>query len=212
GHVAVVNFLRVGRPEPIVRRHVENALHPLNGCCQGGGVSEVSANTLHRKPRQRAGLTARADQNARLVSLLDQQAGEVTTQKPAGARNQGNHSTLLISCAGAGEPALSEANGTLALLRRSFRSREFGAWLSWRDARAPGTRKLPLQELPGIGEGPICAQHGGRLVADVHHAMLAARVAPSTVFFPRGLLDEFLERAIMGVRNQVARTLPAARA
>ena len=78
-YVAVVNFLRVARPKPIVRRHVENALDALNGGCQGGGVPKVSANTLQRKSRQRAGLTAGADQNAHPVSLLDQQAGEVTT-------------------------------------------------------------------------------------------------------------------------------------
>src|SRR2546426_8875950 len=109
----------------------------------------------------------------------------MTSQKPAGAGNQGDHSALLIS-------AFAAAGGTPALPRRSFRSRDFGAGLSWRDARAPGTRKLPLQELPGIGERPVGAQDCGRLVADVHHAVLAARVAPSTEFFPRGLLDEFL--------------------
>src|SRR5436309_14579568 len=97
GHVAVVNFLRLGRPQPIVRRQVENAPHPLNGRDQRGGVSKVSANTLHRKLRQGARLTARADQNAHLLSVLNQQAGEMTTQKPAGAGSQAEHSTLVTT-------------------------------------------------------------------------------------------------------------------
>src|SRR5262245_10024108 len=73
------------------------------------------------------------------------------------------------------------------------------------------TGELPLQQLPAVTKPPVRAEHGRRLVADVDHAVLAARIAAEAVLLPWSVLEELLERRVMRVGNQVARALPATR-
>ncbi len=69
----------------------------------------------------------------------------------------------------------------------------------------------PAQHLPGVAEFLVAAEHRGGLVARVHHAILAARIAAVAVFLPRSFFDEVFEGLVMRVGHQVARALPAAR-
>src|SRR6478672_5231249 len=52
-------------------------------------------------------------------------------------------------------------------------------------------------------------EHGGRLVAAVCHAVVAARVASAPVLRPVGRLDQLAVGLRVAVRHQVARALPA---
>src|SRR5262249_29159866 len=70
---------------------------------------------------------------------------------------------------------------------------------------------LPLEQLPAVTEAPVRAENSRRLVPDMHHAVLAAWIAAASILLPGCLLEEFLERRVMLVSDQVAGPFPAAR-
>src|SRR5690606_27021 len=76
-------------------------------------------------------------------------------------------------------------------------------------AREPCSGELPADHLQGVAELLVHAHRGGRLVAGVDHAILAPRVLAVPVAIPGGLVDEVVERLVVDVGDQVARTLPA---
>src|SRR5262249_9723373 len=76
---------------------------------------------------------------------------------------------------------------------------------------AHAARKLPLQHLPAVTQLRMGTEHGGRLVTDVDHAILAACVPPAPILLPGSVLDELPVAGVVCVGDQVAGALPAAR-
>ena len=71
-------------------------------------------------------------------------------------------------------------------------------------------RQDRLHVRPDAADAGERVVHGARLVAAVHHAVLALRVAAlDAVVRPLGLGDEFLERVVVALLQEVARLLPA---
>src|SRR4029453_4208289 len=76
-------------------------------------------------------------------------------------------------------------------------------------ARPTPGGQLPFEQLPTVTEPAIRAKDGGRLVTDVHHAVFTPRIAPTSIFFPRRLLEEVFEGFVMLVCNGEAGSFPA---
>src|SRR5580704_10840463 len=64
-------------------------------------------------------------------------------------------------------------------------------------AHLPG--KLPLQHFPGVTQLLVSAKNSGRLVTRLHHAILAARVASTSIILPRCLLNKLGKCGVMRV-------------
>src|SRR5919201_1795739 len=71
--------------------------------------------------------------------------------------------------------------------------------------------KLPLEELPAVAKLSVRAQDRRWLVADVHHAVFAARIASAAVLFPWRFFEEVLEGGVVRIGHEITRPLPAAR-
>src|ERR1017187_1265591 len=72
-----------------------------------------------------------------------------------------------------------------------------------------GLSQHPCQHLEIVGHAGVDAVGNRRLEAAVHHAVLATRVVAGAVAFPRRTRHQILERLVLPVGDQVARTLPA---
>src|SRR5947209_5475643 len=73
----------------------------------------------------------------------------------------------------------------------------------------PTLGQLPRQHLERVAPLRVHAQGRRRLVATVHHAVLAPRVLAVAVLLPRRLFDQVVECLVVLVGDQVARALPA---
>ena len=71
GDVALVDFLGIFRPKPVVGGNMVNALHALQRGGEGIGIAQIRVSELYRKPLQRAHVTLRANQHPNLFTLLD---------------------------------------------------------------------------------------------------------------------------------------------
>jgi hypothetical protein len=74
GDVALVDFLGIFRPKAIVGGNMVNALHTPQRGGKGMGISQIRISELYRQPVKRPYVTLRADQDANLLTLLDQEA------------------------------------------------------------------------------------------------------------------------------------------
>src|SRR5260370_27734792 len=57
--------------------------------------------------------------------------------------------------------------------------------------------KLPGEHFPGVTEFGMRAENGRGLIADVHHAIFAARVAAAPVLLPRRVRKELFECGVV---------------
>ena len=98
-YVTLVNLLRVSRPKAVVRRHVKNALHTANRGCHGGWIAQVTVHASDGQPHERACVTLGADEHAHRVTVVQQHAGDMATQKSVRAGYEGDHFALLAASA-----------------------------------------------------------------------------------------------------------------
>ena len=77
--VGIVKFLRVARPEPIVRGHVKDQFAACDRAFERCGIAQIAGEGLvHLKILQPAG---RANQGADAMSLLSERLGNVPAKK-----------------------------------------------------------------------------------------------------------------------------------
>src|SRR5439155_6224538 len=72
-----------------------------------------------------------------------------------------------------------------------------------------GLGQLPQQHFQAITEFAVDAERGGRLVAAMDHAMLAARVLAIAIFVPRCVVHQTAEGRMVLIGDQIARSFPA---
>src|SRR5207245_1527770 len=72
-------------------------------------------------------------------------------------------------------------------------------------------RELPFEQFPAISKFSIGSQNSGRLIAGMHHAILAARIAAMAIFFPWSFFNQILESRVMRVGHEITGTFPPSR-
>src|SRR6266704_463349 len=96
-YIRIVNLPRATGPQPVICRHVEDALHSFHGALKRSGFTQVAGHILKRQIRNRAIGTGSAHQHAHVFAARHQLPGQVAAEKPRRSCNQCGHAILTLS-------------------------------------------------------------------------------------------------------------------
>src|ERR1019366_6145082 len=96
GYVGLVNLAGIARPKAVIRSHVEDARHTLEGPVQRSRVPQISGETFRLESFEGARVARRAHQDANIFTAFGELAGDVTPEEACRSCDQRFHSTRKV--------------------------------------------------------------------------------------------------------------------